>query len=59
MPPPKVSFISSTSSKAKLPIKKPKFKNDPKLTSKINLEQAIFKRDLRAEDIHEGHQRLH
>ena len=55
------SIISSGSvppaptSKAQLPMKKAKFKNDPKLTAKIRFDEPIFHRDVRAEDIHEGH----
>ena len=39
--------------------KVPKYKNDPKLTAKIKLDQPIFKRDIRKENVKDGHSKLH
>ena len=36
-----------------------KFKNNPKLTAKIKLDKPIFKRDLRKENVTDGHSQLH
>ena len=38
--------------------KESKYKNDPKLTAKIKLDQPIFKRDIRKENIKDGHGKL-
>ena len=46
--------------KPEIKVKNPKFRNDPKITNKINPRSnvPIFKRDIRGEHISDGHSKL-
>ena len=39
-------------------VKDPKFRNDPRITNKINPNVPIFKRNIRGEHISDGHSKL-